>query len=85
VPLLYKEIPRITTTVALRVVGGDKKRNLVSETVKYDRESRGPAAIVNDRPTLSLERMLYKHYNRRCSIKKTILAVSLKGLGAKTN
>jgi hypothetical protein len=47
---------------------------------------RGPAAIVNDRPILSSERMLYKDYDRRCSIeKKKYLAVSLKGLGAKTN
>jgi hypothetical protein len=45
---------------------------------------RGPAAIVNDRPILSSERMLYKEYDRRCSLeKKTILAVILKGLGAK--
>jgi hypothetical protein len=33
----------------------------------------------------SSERMLYKDYDRRCSIeKRKILAVSLKGLGAKT-
>jgi hypothetical protein len=29
-----------TSTVALRVVGGDKKGSLESETVKYGRESR---------------------------------------------
>jgi hypothetical protein len=29
---------------------------------------RGPAAIVNDRPILSSEWMLYKDYDRRCSI-----------------
>jgi hypothetical protein len=46
---------------------------------------RGSVAIVNDRTFLSPERMLYKDYNRRCSIEKKILAVSLKGLGAKTN
>jgi hypothetical protein len=46
---------------------------------------RGPAAIVNDRPILSSERILYKDYDRRCSIEKKILAVSLKELGAKTN
>jgi hypothetical protein len=47
---------------------------------------RGPAAIVNDRPILSSERMLYKDYDRRCSIeRKKILAVSLKGLAAKTD
>jgi hypothetical protein len=69
---------------------------LESETVKYGRESYGtrtrewlrwrvPTAIVNDRPILSSERMLYKDYDRRSSIEKKILAVSLKGLGAKTN
>jgi hypothetical protein len=46
---------------------------------------RRPAAIVNDRPILSSERMLYKDYDRRCLIEKKILAVSLKGIGAKTN
>jgi hypothetical protein len=45
---------------------------------------RGPAAIVNDRPISSSERMLYKDYDCSCSIEKTILAVNLKGLGAKT-
>jgi hypothetical protein len=54
-------------TVALRVVGGDVKGSLESETVKYGHKShgtgtrewlrwRGPAATVNDRPVLSLER-----------------------------
>jgi hypothetical protein len=42
-------------------------------------------AIVNDKPILSSERILYKDYDRRCSIKENILAVSLKGLGAKIN
>jgi hypothetical protein len=47
---------------------------------------RGPAVIVNDKPILSSERMLYKDYDRRCSFeRKKILAVSLKGLGAKMN
>jgi hypothetical protein len=45
---------------------------------------RGPAAIVNGRPILSAERMLHKDYDRKCSIEK-ILALSLKGLGPKTN
>jgi hypothetical protein len=30
-----------TSTVALRVVGGDEKGSLKSETVKYGRESHG--------------------------------------------
>jgi hypothetical protein len=70
-----------TSTVALRVVGGEKKGRLESETVKYGREYhgtrtrqwmrwRGPATILNDRSILSSERMLYKDYNRRCSIEK---------------
>jgi hypothetical protein len=48
---------------------------------------RGPAAIVNDKIILSSERILYvfKDYDRRSSTEKKILAVSLKGLGAKTN
>jgi hypothetical protein len=44
---------------------------------------RGPAVTINDRPILSSERMLYKD---RCSFEeKKILAVILKGLGAKRN
>jgi hypothetical protein len=48
---------------------------------------RGPAEIVNDKPILSSERMLYTDYDSRCSIekKKKVLAVGLKGLSAKTN
>jgi hypothetical protein len=56
-----------TSTVVLRVVGGEEKGSLESETVKYGREShrtrtrellrwRGLAAIVNDRPVLWSER-----------------------------
>jgi hypothetical protein len=55
-----------TSTVALRVVGGDEKGSLKSEIVKYGHESHGtrprewmcwrwPAAIVNDRSVLSSE------------------------------
>jgi hypothetical protein len=32
---------------------------------------RGSAAILYDRAILSLERMLYKDYDRRCSIEET--------------
>jgi hypothetical protein len=46
---------------------------------------RGPAAIVNNKPILSSERMLPKDYERIFSIEKKILAVILKGLGAKMN
>jgi hypothetical protein len=56
-----------TSTVTLRVVGGDEKGRLESETVKYGHEFygtrtrkllrwRGPAAIVNDILVLSSER-----------------------------
>jgi hypothetical protein len=44
-----------------------------------------PSAIVNYRHILSLERMLHKDYGRKCSVEKKLLAVSLKGLVAKTN
>jgi hypothetical protein len=44
---------------------------------------RGPAAIVNGRPILSSERMLYTDYDNRSSIEKRILAAILKGLDAK--
>jgi hypothetical protein len=33
---------------------------------------RGPAAIVNDRPILSSERMLHKDCNRKCSLENII-------------
>jgi hypothetical protein len=70
---LYHSTDRVeagsnTSTVTLRVVGGDKKRILKSETVKYGRESQGtrtrerlrwqgPAADTKDRPVLSSERV----------------------------
>jgi hypothetical protein len=52
-----------TSIVSLRVIGGDKKGNFKSETVKYGREShgtrigewirwRGPVAVANDRYSL---------------------------------
>jgi hypothetical protein len=56
-----------TSTVALRVVGGDEKGSLKSETAKYGSKSQGtmtqerlrwqgPAAHTKDRPVLSSER-----------------------------
>jgi hypothetical protein len=56
-----------TSTVALRVVGDDKKESLKSEIVKYGLETkgcrnqggmhwRGPEIYTKDRPVLSLER-----------------------------
>jgi hypothetical protein len=54
-----------TSTVTLRVVGGDVKENLKSETLKYGYEFQGtrterlrwqrPAAYTKDRPMLSSE------------------------------
>jgi hypothetical protein len=61
-----------TSTVTLRVVGGDENGSLKSETVKYGRESQrtrtkerlrwqGPAAYIKDRPVLSSERAPHKN------------------------
>jgi hypothetical protein len=60
-----------TSNVTLRVVGGDEKGSLKSETVKYGYESKGtrtqerllwrvPAAYKKDRPVLSSERTSIK-------------------------
>jgi hypothetical protein len=60
-----------TSTVTLRVVGGDEKGSFESETVKYGRESQGtrtrerlrwqePIAYTKDRPVLSSERAPHK-------------------------
>jgi hypothetical protein len=57
-----------TSTVTLRVVGGEEKGSLKSETVKYGHESQGtrtrkrlrwqgPAAYIKDRPVLLSERV----------------------------
>jgi hypothetical protein len=56
-----------TFILTLRVVGGDEKESLKSETVKYGHEFegtrtrerlrwRGPATYIKDRPVLSSER-----------------------------
>jgi hypothetical protein len=58
--------------VTLRVVGGDEKGSLKSETVKYGHESQreldprkttlaGPAAYTKDRPVLSSKRAPHKN------------------------
>jgi hypothetical protein len=69
----FRSIPcGYTSTVTLRVVGGDGKASLKTETVKYDRESegtwtgerlrwQGPAVCTNDRPVFSSERALHKN------------------------
>jgi hypothetical protein len=67
-----------TSTVTLRVVGGDEEGSLKSGTVKYGHKSkgtriqerlgwRGPAAYTKDRPVLSLERA--PHKNRSVIVK----------------
>jgi hypothetical protein len=96
----YDEIPRGGGVKYLHRSSASRRRrqmgSLESETIKYGRDShgtrtrewmrwRGPAAILNDRPILSSERVLYKDYDRRCSIEKLFLAVTFKGLAAKTN
>jgi hypothetical protein len=59
-----------TFTVPLRVVGGDEKGSLESETVKYGHEFLGiltrAATVVNDRPVLSSERA--PHINKPATI-----------------
>jgi hypothetical protein len=67
-----------TSTVTLRVVGGDEKGSLKSETVKYGCEYQGtrtrerlrwqqPAAYTKDRPVLSSERA--PHKNKTVTVK----------------
>jgi hypothetical protein len=73
------EAVSITFTVTLRVVGGDGKGSLKSETVKYGRESQrtrtrerlrwqGPAACTNEGPVLSSERASYE--NKAVTVKE---------------
>jgi hypothetical protein len=76
-----------TSTVPLRVVGGDEKGSLESETVKYGHESngsrtrkclhwQGPGAIVTDRPVLSSERERPTSTNEQLSHSNKNLVVS---------
>jgi hypothetical protein len=68
-----------TSTVTLRVVGGDEKGSLKSEKIKYGREYQGtrtrkrlrwqgPAACTKDRPVLSSERA--PHKNKTAPVKE---------------
>jgi hypothetical protein len=84
-PRLYKEAPRpaedgdpcgggveyLYSTANLRVVGGDEKGSVKSETVKYGRESQGtrtlerlhwqgPVAYIKDRLVISSEKAPHK-------------------------
>jgi hypothetical protein len=67
IPALIYIIRTNTSTATLRVVGGDEKENLKSETVQYGRDSHGirarerlrwqrPAAYTKGRPVLSSEK-----------------------------
>jgi hypothetical protein len=67
------------STVTLRVVGGDEKGSLKSETVKYGPETQGtqtwerlrrqvPAAYTKDRHVLSSERA--PHKNKTVTVKQ---------------
>jgi hypothetical protein len=69
--LTHVKVGSNTFTVTLRVVEGDEKGSLKSETVKYGREPQetrsrerlrwqGPAAYTKDRPVLSSERAPHK-------------------------
>jgi hypothetical protein len=70
-PPLRVEAGSNTSTVTLRVVGGDEKGSLKSETIKHGRESQGirtrgrlrwqgPEAYTKDRPVVSSERAPHK-------------------------
>jgi hypothetical protein len=78
-----------TSTVTVRVVGGDEKGSLKSETVKYGRVSQGtrtkerlrwqgPAAYTKDRPVLSSERAPPQEEDRNCHKSNKDLVVSPK-------
>jgi hypothetical protein len=59
-----------TSTVSLRVVGGDEKGSLKSETVKYGLKSQGlgPAAHKKNRPILLSERA--HHGNKNVTVRR---------------
>jgi IS5 family transposase len=68
-----------TSTVTMRVVGGDERGSLKSETVKYGRKYKGtrtrerlrwqrPAAHTKDRPVLSSERA--PHGNKNVTVRQ---------------
>jgi hypothetical protein len=77
--LLRVEVGSDTSTVTLRVVGGDEKGSLKSERVKYGHECqgtwtrerlrcRGPIAYTKYRPVLSSERA--PHKNKTVTVKE---------------
>jgi hypothetical protein len=81
-----------TSTVTLRVVGGDAKGSLKSETVKYGRKSQGtttrerlrwqgPAAHTKDRPVLSSERA--SHGIKNATVRRILYSERKKKSGRK--
>jgi hypothetical protein len=71
------EVGSNTSTMTLRVVGGDEKGSLKSEIVKHCRESQGtrtrerrrwqgPATCTSDRPILLSERAPQEKQDRNC-------------------
>jgi hypothetical protein len=81
---IIRHVPHVeagsnTSTVTLRVIGGDEKESLKSETVKYGPKSQGnrtrerlrwqgPAAHTKDRPVLSSERA--HHENKNVTVRR---------------
>jgi hypothetical protein len=79
-----------TSTVTLRVVRGNEKGSLKSETVKYGHESqgtktrrslrwRGPAAYTKYRPVLSSERAPHKNKTVTLNSKKYLVMSPTRG------
>jgi hypothetical protein len=58
-----------------------RQQNVVISTAELGPELRWrrPAAIVNDIPILSSERMLHKSYNRKCSVGEKFTGRESKG------
>jgi IS5 family transposase len=84
------EVGSNTSTVTLRVVGGDEKESLKYETVIYGREYQGartrerlrwqePAAYTKDRPVLSSERAPHKKQERNCHTEINIWSWAIDG------
>jgi hypothetical protein len=61
-----------TSTVTLRVVGGDEKGSLKSETVKYDRESQGTRTPERLRWRGPEQKTRSFSRHRGCPTKKTV-------------
>jgi hypothetical protein len=62
-----------TFTVTLRVVGGDEKGSIKSETVKHGRESQGTKDT--RKTTLAMASSMYKRQMREGAPQKKIITV----------